>query len=385
MTRSIYSRLFRYRPDENRAPLENFLTEALADLLNRLPLDAQSDFIGRLGCNHAKTTEIAEQLRKSQFVNWETQYPIRVGAKTKFPDIVLLADDIPLLMVENKVAAGFTTDAVEDDSGSERIRSQLEVYDDWLSALYPDAALVLLTQSTVAPDDFLSATSSSYQLKHRAVCRWKDIHSWLSAQGSSRFTKAGEMTRALAVELAQFLEDTTMVEQDLSLMDLGQYEVIFRLHRSSEALFEEIRRRLYLEKKIWPAPSRKAATKLDLDGGCVWSWHYPAPPRYVGWGIIFPAQSRWDQRWVKTLSRPSGFCIVASDGEPLRQAQFDAQKLPEGWLVSDKMGGSASFGAAYTFNLCDVDKDGSTFVAQFADRICQLAEQGNQILTQCNG
>ena len=34
---SLYRRLFTYRERDNRSPLEGFLTEALADLLNRLP------------------------------------------------------------------------------------------------------------------------------------------------------------------------------------------------------------------------------------------------------------------------------------------------------------------------------------------------------------
>ena len=41
----IYSRLYKYRDTSLLSPLENFLTEALADIFNRLPTLLQIELI----------------------------------------------------------------------------------------------------------------------------------------------------------------------------------------------------------------------------------------------------------------------------------------------------------------------------------------------------
>ena len=43
----IYSRLYKYR-DTASMPAENYLTEAFADLFNRLPQSAQVEFLVRM-------------------------------------------------------------------------------------------------------------------------------------------------------------------------------------------------------------------------------------------------------------------------------------------------------------------------------------------------
>jgi hypothetical protein len=44
----IYSRLYKYRDRPSKSPLENFLTEALADLFNRLPMPIQTEFLVKM-------------------------------------------------------------------------------------------------------------------------------------------------------------------------------------------------------------------------------------------------------------------------------------------------------------------------------------------------
>jgi len=45
---SLYGKLFKYREREQRSPLEDYLTECLADLFNRLDLTAQASFTSRI-------------------------------------------------------------------------------------------------------------------------------------------------------------------------------------------------------------------------------------------------------------------------------------------------------------------------------------------------
>ncbi len=44
---SLYGRLFTYRERPHRSPLEDFLTEALADLLNRMPTSEMVEFVSK--------------------------------------------------------------------------------------------------------------------------------------------------------------------------------------------------------------------------------------------------------------------------------------------------------------------------------------------------
>jgi SNF2-related domain len=192
----IYLRLFRYRERPSRSPLEDYLTEALADLLSRCPLDVGKAFIADVlvGAN-AKSSwlKLSKSLRD---LVWRTQVTIPDGRL----DLVIESNGRCLFVVENKVSSGirlYKAELDEDEidneiegessntNGSARghhdgelaeteaseeseieLRNQLECYGTWL-AKQPrpsgwKGGLTLLTHFTTPPVDFLDANASGY-------------------------------------------------------------------------------------------------------------------------------------------------------------------------------------------------------------------------------
>jgi hypothetical protein len=104
MSNSLYGRLFKYRERKARTPLENFLTEALADLINRLPKDELDDFVASLLLDADAAEAWRDLTARGQVkISCRTQFPITSGS---ILDILFVADDAtPLLVIENKVPA----------------------------------------------------------------------------------------------------------------------------------------------------------------------------------------------------------------------------------------------------------------------------------------
>jgi hypothetical protein len=133
MSQSFYGRLFKYRERKAKAPLENFLTEALADLLNRMPKDELDDFVSNLLLEGEAASIWREVMAGGHVkVSCRTQFPITNGS---ILDILLIAHDAkPLLVVENKVGAAVRTghpsegDEGDRDSGqaAEQVGDQLD-------------------------------------------------------------------------------------------------------------------------------------------------------------------------------------------------------------------------------------------------------------------
>jgi|ERR1039458_2924480 hypothetical protein len=113
---SVYNRLYKSLPREGHSQKENFLTEAFADLMNRLErLFPKEDrrFITDILLHHmaanrsadalARRVELARQLR------WDTQRSIELSdLSRKRPDITITIDGECALLVEVKIGAAFT-------------------------------------------------------------------------------------------------------------------------------------------------------------------------------------------------------------------------------------------------------------------------------------
>ena len=179
---SLYGRLFTYREKAKQAPLENYLTEALCDLLNRDP---------------EKQRELLKELRLFEWedtasLHFETQVPVKIKNEARQLDLVGYIGDIPVLVIEVKINAEFTA-------------GQLPAYGTWLAAEAreggrEDAVLALLTYKTSTPEDFKNG--DGYAVKTRVV-HWRDVRRELKALQSS-----GSSTYlALAEEFANFLDE----------------------------------------------------------------------------------------------------------------------------------------------------------------------------------
>ena len=115
---SIYSNLFRYRPRPKRKPLEDFLSEVLVDLLNRLSLEHQLLFVADVLLKDTPISGAWRNLAVTQptmSLRWETQRAIRGG----IIDILLTLDGEPVLVVENKIGAIVRAHAA-DEAGDDK-------------------------------------------------------------------------------------------------------------------------------------------------------------------------------------------------------------------------------------------------------------------------
>src|SRR5438128_1070292 len=98
---SLYGRLFKYRERQARSPLEDFTSEALADILMRMPMKERVTLAGTLFVPPADRSQWIESASHGD-IQIVTQR--RLGTEG-IADIVLEKDHSPLLLVENKVGA----------------------------------------------------------------------------------------------------------------------------------------------------------------------------------------------------------------------------------------------------------------------------------------
>lgn len=191
---SLYTRLFKYSPREGYLPLENFLTECLCDFLDRLTVfDRQASelFIFEILCGPNLPPELRIAISRATILQWKTQRRITVAGDQGIVDLWLAADNNPVLIIENKINAGFTShrasDGAEDPDGDwDEGLGQLDFYEKYLRAKGGASALILLTYRTEAPGNFNTSGSSLRQsgTVFRRVRRWTEIYKWLSGSGS---------------------------------------------------------------------------------------------------------------------------------------------------------------------------------------------------------
>src|ERR1700674_5779380 len=87
----IYRHLYKYRERPSSSPLENFLTESLADIFNRLPTPLKIGLIVQV-----LPTSCSERLRNKcqdgKEIDARTQFSIVAMGSVKRPDIIVCLD-----------------------------------------------------------------------------------------------------------------------------------------------------------------------------------------------------------------------------------------------------------------------------------------------------
>lgn len=222
----IYTRLFRYRQTESLSPKENFLTEALADLFNRLPADKQATFL--VDALHPLwAEEIRARCGRTRVIEAQTQVSIAVDGAVKRPDMIISLDARPFVVVEVKVDAGLQRHAVVSDDvgaaepaeGRTLDRDQLTTYARWIAAQSRDGwpgAVVFITHSTPAPDEFgADGYSGPIEMTHR----WKAVGDWLD--DNLDFDNPDDTCGALAADLYEFLSEENLMPEFMTAQDLA--------------------------------------------------------------------------------------------------------------------------------------------------------------------
>src|SRR5579859_4809409 len=101
----LYERLFKYVPTKEHTQLENFLTESLCELLQRLTYADRAsamDFVTHVLLGDAAQESFRERLENAQSISWITQKRITFGSNVGYIDLCLFVGVELLIAIECK-------------------------------------------------------------------------------------------------------------------------------------------------------------------------------------------------------------------------------------------------------------------------------------------
>jgi len=320
--RGLYSSLFRYRSRPDRQPLEDFLTEALADIMRRMSPDAQIDMLD--WCfRDARHKPDWGCLRGSK-VSLETQVVVAGG----IADLVLYRDERPMLVIENKTWSGF-----RDHGTVDRSANQMTTYCEWLSGETPRGAALLVTGTSDAPEGYHGG--DGYAIDARAQVTWASLSRWLNS-----LLPAVENRRTwhdLAAELIVFIKEKSLSSEVFSQADLAAMSLALptmgRWHATFTSMWssaEDIKSR-FLKPRV-------SDFQFNIDGAIYWQWCYGLQNfserrAWVGLGVRIPETSNW-YRDLVLPNAPHFIMILGSDNGIL----VHERQLPSGWLTTEEDG-----------------------------------------------
>ena len=384
--KSLYGRLFAYRERPARRPLEDFLTEALCDILNRLSQHQMREMVEFVS-TFLLPTDAREAWREQVYdyrgLAWITQVPIGASGRV---DLLLRNDVQPLIIIENKIT----------DPHTQRLRD----YGLWLKEKceghkWP-GAIVFLTHLTAPPEGF-GDRDPAYGVRWQQICRWPAVCKWLAtaAQEDSPDGRHS-VQRILRDELAIFLKEKSMTSETMTLHDLSAAEI----YVSSAARVNQLFKRIWEEavKPDWgpmaykhdAAQVERSVSSYDSEGAVLWDWIYLRPPHsaydgdvwFLAWGIGFPAVGGdwWKDAAPSLPSRTYAFvCLSTTDGERKSLPTIAANifsSLGAGWSISPSSGNNLIKAQP----MCVFDPDPERLADQMIKWVAESAAQLRQML-----
>lgn len=224
----LFARLFKYRTSDRQRHVENFLTEILRELLNRLVAAQPSvhlAFVRDLllaDCAEKPDRLLTQIEAAGSTLCWESQWPISHNGSPMRPDLVLFDGNRPLLVVEDKVNARLgkangRSDVDEDngDNNEREATNQLQSYGRWLRRKNCAGGLVYLTHAVATLPVF---ENENYGVKICAIAQWIQVREWLS----SKLKTNNPVVHYLAEQLRAFLESEgirQMEQRDIDLLE----------------------------------------------------------------------------------------------------------------------------------------------------------------------
>lgn len=322
---SVYSRLFRYRAKTDREPLEDFLTEALADILGRMPTDRIYELI-----DHAFHDGLDDQFLRAAASNpltWRTQVP----ANGKIADLVMYSGARPTLIFENK-----TWSAYQDHSIDDEVANQLTTYCAWLAKANANdtpCAVVLLTGTTSYPAGYHDE-GGAYAVKRRGQMTWAQLGRWFDAVRSDFDEGDKPVWLELASDFVAFLKEKNLTSEIITNSDAAALQLFIPTMDRWGATLATV---WDGSQPIWEKflKTRVSSPVFDTEGGSLWQWRYakgdlPARMTWIGLGVRFPDQSNWYEG-VLLPDQPHLFVSIGNDGHDL----ILNGKLPKDWVASE--------------------------------------------------
>lgn len=322
---TLYARLFRYKARPDREPLEDFLSEALADLLGRMPREEVTAFLDH-AFQEAGATFFSSQLAGAE-LEWRTQEAVPGG----IVDLALFTGGAPRLVIENKTWSGFQDHSTDDEEAN-----QLHTYCRWLAAECPDGmshGVLLITGTTSSPPGFHGG--DGYAVSTRAQITWAAVGRWLSARAAATDAD-GATWRDLAADFVQFIREKKLSSEVFVPADVSAAHLVLPTMDRWSATFDTIWQG---GKLIWAEflNARVSDLLFHSEAGMLWHWRYSrqsagAAKTWVALGLRFPDQSGW--YGSLSLSQPHFIFIVGSDDGALECAGH----LPPDWIRDDEDG-----------------------------------------------
>jgi PD-(D/E)XK nuclease superfamily len=327
---SLYGKLFKYRARERRSPLEDYLTECLADLFNRLEADTQRRFVQRLFVPHDLRSKWENFSTTIARLRMESQHPISAGRI----DLVLFGDDHPLIAIENKISAPIGASDDDDDD-------QLVTYGKWIRtsarSVFPPI-VCLLTHTTAPPEGFSECGPKSGRATPH-IARWGAIGAAL-ADISESSEGASSSIRMFASELLSFLEEKDMSHEFAGRDEFAAAIVYLRAGVRMEHTFDSIYNHIKTLKGSFAVNSLASeyslyfATKENL----IWGWAYLTHPAlnglFFGYGIALDPGMTFKEAVVPKYDSVF-LCVGAEDKKSIQslRAKKDVPKKP--WMYAD--------------------------------------------------
>lgn len=346
MRQSLYARLLRQQSTPKRSNQENFLTEGLCDLLNRLSGIQQGKLLARLLPEAA-----LPQLSAKAAIQWETQQSVRVegGGSSKRPDLIGYLDGTPAFLVEVKVSAGFTAGRMENDARETIPARQLEMYGQWLHKANPEGHLVLLSWRSRPPETFSEvAQSHGYGTRNRHTIAWQQVYEALALFPAV----------PLAAEYRIFLQEEGIAmdapsRRDFALLELFLDGASGRIRGLMRGLREELRKKHPLGVEWGKGEKDQAAGYAESAANhCIQSWAVLSNTQgAITWGIHFPQGEDIEWRWQTEyppgqLSKPVVFVFFCSSDPAEGTRMLACRPASDIWMhpasgkVTEKEGNS---------------------------------------------
>ena len=366
--KSLYSALFPYRPrvarssetigeKRGREPLEEFLTCALTDILNRLTQEEMRAVVRELLLDE-KARASWETFVDQRTLRWISEKRLLNSVSTDGRcDILLEDDEGPLLIIEAKIAAPISRSrgSVTQDNGSNsrKADNQLAHYGNWLADRCRErkarkwrGALVLLTHFTVPPEDFVSGATETYGVPFRKICRWSQVFLWLNQLRERAFDIRSQQGHFLANELAEFLKERGMNAEKITNRSL---EVAGQLVCDAHA--ENIKNffcaiQIELEETLKKVPGVKQLRKnIEYsEKGVIRSWVKTKTQNRlewtIEWGLCWPHSGWGEELSEDGISIPNEvfwyvavFCEKQEDVPHARKLLGRSKELPNSWEI----------------------------------------------------
>jgi hypothetical protein len=331
----FFDRLFRYRQTEARRPLEDFLTELLADLLARAPKATALQLIQECFIPKSLASEFRALVGDRRLaVSTQVRMP-----SNKILDLLIEMDDRPLIVVENKIGAAFQMhprppkEAEESDEAREVERDhQLITYGAWLrNAPKPEGwpgVLAVLTHTALAPQDFQPSGMSRYgAVPHQ--CSWRSFHGHLYKLVADD-EPVIPVWKFIGREICNFLESNDMASSDLTSVDIAAMNISMEVGRRGPASFLEVSAEL-LHRHPDVFVRKGLGNEIFYEHSRMWGWTYFSGRGkiYLGCGIFFaPLVGHPASATPPLPDHEHAFIAVGSDDTGLRMEGF---KIPDGW------------------------------------------------------